>query len=195
MNLNAPAVVLALAAAALLIVALVATSEAAPHERSCDGKPATFHEQRAGALIADAYRLERWQDPTPARGSEKRAWQEHKACIRDAAMREDIERERERVADRFARYRELREVTPYSCGGTWDRWAIPCDVIICETRADPFSWTIESPDGGLGPYQHTPWASHVQVPWPVRSWEDKMAHHRAADYLRRTGGLGRWSCA
>ena len=108
-----PAALLAVGALALLIAALIAVgkAEAAPFERSCDGKPATFHVNRAEALIRHAYRDARWEDSSPAKDREKRAWQAHKACVRDAELRASIEEYRERQG------RALRAVPALPGGG------------------------------------------------------------------------------
>jgi hypothetical protein len=85
---------------------------------------------------------------------------------------------------RLAYYR----LTPFVCGnGT--RWAIPCYIVACESG---YSWSAyNSSSGARGPYQFLGWP----VPWPVDSWEDKMAHHRMARDLY-DGGNGRshWVC-
>lgn len=110
--------------------------------------------------------------------------------MRDAELRERIEERREEVAEAFGDYREYRLIAPYpGPGDTW--WSIPWSIIYCETRANPGSWTITAPDGGLGPYQLTGWP----VPWPVTSFEDQLAHHRMARYLWTTYGSSQWVCA
>lgn len=91
---------------------------------------------------------------------------------------------------RLARARQVaayHRLTPYVCAnGT--RWAIPCSIIACESG---YSWSAYNPSGARGPYQFLGW----NVPWPVRTWADKMAHHRMGAALYN-GGAGRshWVC-
>lgn len=91
---------------------------------------------------------------------------------------------REKFRMRLAYYR----VTPYVCSnGT--RWAIPCYIIACESG---YSWSAyNGSSGARGPYQFLGW----DVPWPVDSRADQLAHHRMGAYLWN-GGRGRshWVC-
>jgi hypothetical protein len=83
---------------------------------------------------------------------------------------------------------EIRSITPYDCGSA-GRWAIPCYVIKCESG---YSWTAYNPSGARGPYQFLGW----NVPWPVTSAADRLAHHRFAKELWAGGaGAGNWVCA
>jgi hypothetical protein len=183
-----PAALIAVGAIALLAAVLVTRAEAAPHERSCDGKSATFHADRARALIRHAYREERWEDAQPARGRERRAWQEHKRCVRDAGLRESIEDYRERKAEAFALYRRYRVAAPYpGPGGTW--WAVPFYVVSCESYGG--SWTASN-GSHVGPYQL---AWNWGPPWPVTSFADQVRHHEIAHHLWTTYGSGQWACA
>jgi hypothetical protein len=181
-----PPALIALATAALLAFALLAArSSAAPYERSCDGKPATFHVKRAKALIRHAYRDERWQS-----GPEGPIWQEHKHCVRDAGLRKKIASYRERKAEAFSDYRALRRVAPFpGPGDTW--WAIPYYIVSCESYGG--RWDVVSYDGGYGPYQFTGWGGRFA--WPVRTAEDKLTHHRLARFLWTTYGSSQWVCA
>jgi hypothetical protein len=181
-----PPALLALATAALLAFALLAArSSAAPYERSCDGKPATFHVKRAKALIRHAYRNERWQD-----GPEGPTWREHKHCVRDAGLRKKVERYRERKADHFALYQRYRQATPYpGPGDTY--WAIPWYIVSCESYGG--RWDVVSYDGGYGPYQFTGWGGRFA--WPVNGLRDKVTHHEFARYLWRSYGSSQWVCA
>ena len=109
-------------AASVLFVSLISILDSSikaeakqPTERSCDNKPISFHIHRAKALINDAYSFGRWQDTSPAKDREKKAWQEHKACVRDASERKKIEKHRASKDRKFSRYHKLRQVTPYKC--------------------------------------------------------------------------------
>lgn len=85
---------------------------------------------------------------------------------------------------RLAYYR----LTPYSCGSA-GRFAIPCYVVACESH---YSWSAYNPSGAVGPYQLLGWGA----PFPVRSWADRMAHHRIASRLWAGGaGASNWVCA
>jgi hypothetical protein len=89
---------------------------------------------------------------------------------------------------RWARRQEAR-VTPYRCAGG-ARFAIPCYVVQCESHGRWGAYNASS--GARGPYQFLGW----RVPWPVRTWRDRLAHHRMAAALWRGGaGAGQWSCA
>lgn len=84
-------------------------------------------------------------------------------------------------------YREYRQLTPYRCGGgKYAYWAIPCYVIACESG---FSWgAANGSSTAVGPYQILDFHGR---PWPVRSFADKLAHHRIAAHL----SLSAWVCA
>jgi len=76
----------------------------------------------------------------------------------------------------------VRRLTPYDCGHH-GRFAIPCGIVDRESR---FSWgAYNSSSGARGPYQFLGW----NVPWPVRSAADRLAHHRMAAKLW-AGGFG-----
>ena len=177
-----------LALLAIVVVAAARAEAAAPHERSCDGKAATFHVKRAKALIADAYREERWADSSPAKDREKRAWQEHKRCVRDAELRERIEDYRDKRQETFDLYRRYRVAAPFpGPNGTW--WAIPWWIVSCESYGG--RWDVVSYAGALGAYQLLNWP----VPWPVNSFADQVAHHEMAAYLWANYGASKWDCA
>lgn len=89
---------------------------------------------------------------------------------------------RKRFRGKLAYYR----LTPYDCGSA-GRFAIPCYVVACESG---YSWSAYNPSGARGPYQFLGW----NVPWPVTSWADKMAHHRMARYLWNDSP-SHWVCA
>lgn len=79
-------------------------------------------------------------------------------------------------------------LTPYPGPGN-TRWAIPWSIVACESGG---SWTAyNGSSGARGPYQFLGW----NVPWPVNSWSDRLAHHRMAANLY-AGGRGRshWVC-
>ncbi len=79
---------------------------------------------------------------------------------------------------------QLAAITPYVC--SFGRFAIPCYIVLCETRADPGSWTIMNPIGAIGPYQFL----GKRIVWPVRTAADRLAHHQLAKSLW-AGGAGR----
>ena len=86
---------------------------------------------------------------------------------------------------RLAHYR----LVPYGpCFG--GRWSVPCYVIGCESHGH---WGAYNPSGAAGPYQLM--GMHGR-PFPVRSWRDRMAHHRIASNLWDGGnGASAWVCA
>jgi hypothetical protein len=98
---------------------------------------------------------------------------------------------RELKAARTQRARQARiatSLTPYNCG-SMGRFAIPCYIIACESGG---SWSAYNPSGARGPYQFLGW----NVPWPVRSEADKIAHHRMGARLWAGGsGASHWVCA
>ncbi len=176
--------------AGAVLVALVAasTATAAPHERSCDSQPATYHVARAKALIDTAYRDGRWEDRTPIKDRERRALAGHKRCVRDAELRQKIEDYRDQRQDDFDLYRRYRVAAPYpGPGGTW--WAIPFYIVSCESYGG--SWSASN-GSHVGPYQL---AWNWGPPWPVTSFEDKVVHHEIARRLWTTYGSSQWACA
>jgi hypothetical protein len=126
-----------------------------------------------------------------------------RGCL-DAAGKKKVAAYTQKRKVLFYRHREYRLIAPYpglKGEGYWLRWlVVPAYVVRCEAplwaSSDGTRWTVRSFDGGLGPYQNTPWASGVPVPWPVHGWRDKMAHHRAARTILNSIGLTRgWVCA
>lgn len=87
---------------------------------------------------------------------------------------------------RYGRYSVFRHVAPYAGGGSF--WAIPYAIVRCESGG---SWSAYNPSGAEGPYQLL---GHG-APWPVRSWRDKMAHHRIARALYRESGTSPWAAS
>ena len=83
-------------------------------------------------------------------------------------------------------YRAYRKVTPYRCHSGPQGWyAIPCYIVACESH---YSWSAYNPSGAAGVYQLMPeWGR----PFPVRSFRDRLAHHRIAHSL----SLSNWVCA
>lgn len=93
---------------------------------------------------------------------------------------------KEQWRKKFRQRLAYQRLTPYVCSnGT--RWAIPCYVVYCESK---YSWSAYNPSGARGPYQFLGW----NVPWPVNSRADKMAHHRMAIYLWNDSP-SHWVCA
>ena len=178
---------------------------AQPHDgtpATTDGKPLVHHQHRARVILQHAYSLERWRDPTPVRAAEKRAWQRHRLAILIPKVRFSISFYRERLSDRFDRYRAkqlavqshcIPGVTVYSIDGVCI--AIPAYIVACETRGfyGENRWTALNPSGAAGIYQIMP--EHGR-PWPVDSVADKRAHHRIAAQLYGGGsGASNWVCA
>jgi len=82
---------------------------------------------------------------------------------------------------------EIAALTPYDCASA-GRWAIPCAIVACESG---YSWGAYNPSGARGPYQFLGW----NVPWPVRTLADQLAHHRMAARLYADGaGRSHWVC-
>lgn len=108
-------VVLALFAAGCALVALSLDAEGSTGTvaadrtpLSCDGKPADFHAERAKKVAREAHDHagsdSRILDATPAKRSEKRAWQEHRRCLLDGDRRQRIGRYVDRRAIEFERH-------------------------------------------------------------------------------------------
>jgi hypothetical protein len=85
---------------------------------------------------------------------------------------------RTRIRKAFAYY------TPYG------PYAIPGYIVACESGG---SWSAYNPSGAAGIYQLMPeWGR----PFPVRTWKDKLTHHRIAYDLYAGGaGASNWVCA
>jgi hypothetical protein len=177
-------------AASLLMGAIITVvpEAGADTQRSCDGMPVQHHIHRARALIQGAYALERWGDETPAKRSEIRAFQDHKACIRDAELRQELIELRADLARDFKEYRAYRLITPYD-GPNGTHWAIPFSIVACESYGG--SWSASN-GSHVGPYQLS-WAWNP--PWPVTSFADQLAHHRIAHMLWTNYGASQWACA
>lgn len=89
----------------------------------------------------------------------------------------------------------LRDVAPY-VGPNGTRWAIPWHIVSCESKGPTAplggDWTVSNSElsGAHGPYQLL---GHGE-PWPVRSFRDRLAHHRIAAALWKGGrGSGNWA--
>ena len=162
------ALLLLCAALAVVPVAAAQTDTAyQPDQTSAVTSPSPPPVCRAKQIFAH----KNWEDKRPAKGKEH-------------ALAGCPPKVRENKKKRFYRYRSLRKIAPYNCGGHWSWWAKPCYVIACESH---FSWSAANPSGAVGPYQLLGWGA----PFPVRSWKDKMAHHRIAASL----SLSNWVCA
>lgn len=201
MRIRIATTVILLALAALVSVA-VANPSSAPitdakpqvkHPASCDGKPVVFHRRRARVLIKKAYANSRYPDKSPAKSSEKRAWQKHKRCIRIEKVRAQIGRYRKNQADQYNTYWRRRydsdpanwcSPSPHPAGGGC--WVIPESCVMAESGG---SWTAHNPTSpARGPYQLL---GHGE-PWPVTTRSEAMEHHRIAARLYAQSGLGPW---
>lgn len=149
------------------------------------------------AQLRRSFSKKRWKDPTPVKPRERRKLRHYKRCARTpwhARRMRQLERKarkahRERRRVRLDRRRERRALLPYR-GPDGRRWAIPWHIVRCESGG---SWTAYNPSGAAGPYQIMP--EHGR-PWPVRSRDDRMAHHRIAAGLWSGGsGARNWVCA
>jgi hypothetical protein len=182
----------------VLVLAGFGSSQAAtnPTPYTCDYQTVKFHLDRTNNLLKKGYDTERWKDKTPLKNKEKSAIQDHKFCLVRKEDRARVENQRERYSEKFAEYRadkmytyrlkqKIIAITPYECTkGIWGRSVIPCYIIACESR---YSWSAANPSGAIGWYQFLGW----NVPWPVDSLEDVLAHHRQAAGM----SLSNWVCA
>lgn len=176
---------------------------------TCDSHVVRFHKVKAKGLARATYAERKWQDQTPAKRGQHRWFRWHILCIYDPPTDHRLRAFKKKQKAAFYRWRAYRLVAPYrgfKGEGRWLRWlAIPKYVVQCESgdnlaeiRAWGFRnrWQVESSDGGLATYQHTPWASGRPVPWPVRGYGDKLKHHQtAADMWAGGSGASQWHCA
>lgn len=111
-----------------------------------------------------------------------------RACARSRKAAKNMLRyQKEQSVDRRFR-RIVNSLTPYP-GPNGTRWAIPYYIVACESHGN---WNAYNPSGARGAYQFLGW----NVPWPVRSEADKVAHHRMAARLWAGGrGASHWVCA
>jgi hypothetical protein len=140
--------------AVLFVLLVVAHSEGAPQAHAvdttpatCDGKTADFHAHRAKALIKKAYSSLRILDASPAQSQEKKAWREHRRCLRSIDRRKRISAFVDRKQDAFARL-FVNLITP------------PGAATLAARRACENSGSYASDGGGLydGAYQFD-WSS------------------------------------
>ena len=164
-------------------VAAAQTDAPDPTPLTCDGKSATKHYREAKATIKAGWSLGNWREGP--KKAQRRQVSKHIACLERRQDRGKIKSLRSRAAKKLSLYREYRSLTPYRCqSGRYGYWAKACYIIACESG---YSWTAYNPSGARGPYQFLGWP----VPWPVRSFKDKIAHHRMATQL----GNSHWVCA
>jgi hypothetical protein len=156
---------------------------------------ATHGVYRHGKLVRKAYnRHKDYTDDDPRKRWEKNRLRHFRHCAKgDRArkqMREDAAYWRQSYRG-WQRSEELaRSLTPY-VDPNGNRWAIPWEIVWCESGPGG-SWTAYNESSGArGPYQFLGW----DVPWPVYTDADKLAHHRMAAELW-AGGAGRshWVC-
>ncbi len=178
------AVLVSAALLALTPFALAEDGNSDSTPSTCDSRSVRFHKVKAKGLARAIYAEAKWRDSTPARKGQHSWFRWHLECLEqpraDRALR-SFKRAEKRV---FYRYRGLRRVAGYNCGGRWSWWSIPCYIIECESH---FSWSAANSSGAVGPYQLLGWGA----PFPVNSWRDKMSHHRIAASL----SLSNWVCA
>lgn len=155
---------------------------------TCDPHAIAWHMKDARAVARVGYRLAKWRDPKPLSAYQRHRLGWHVRCSRSPAHDRKIRRYTRKRKATFHRYRSLRRVTAYNCGGRWSWWAIPCSIISCESG---FSWSAYNPSGASGPYQLLGWGA----PMPANTWARKLAHHRIAASVW-AGGAGRsnWVC-
>lgn len=167
-------------ATALVAVAQIGAADVSEVEvdatpNTCDERTVVWHHKQARQTIKAGWSLDNWKGgPKRAQG---RAVKQHIACLDRRKDRDKIKVLVDRAGERLRRYRDYREVATVKClGGRFGYFAIPCSVVSCESG---YSWSAENPSGARGPYQFLGWS----VPWPVRSFAHKLAHHRMAAYL------------
>lgn len=172
----------------------IEASDKAPHLRSCDARPATFHLHRARELLKRAYALERWEDPTPAKRSELDAMREHKRCIVDDELRAKITALRERLEQEFSDYRAGRLVTPYP-GPNGTFWAIPAYIVECESGFD-FTPDFGLTFGGAYGILVSTWHLYGGGKWASQAnYAPPYAQHIVASRIWHDVGPSAWACA
>lgn len=157
------------------------STDSTPH--TCDSRSAARHIKDARRTIDAGWSLKHWRHG-PKKAQERRV-QNHIGCLKRAKDRSGVQSYRAQKIKRLRLYRAYRAVATIRCqSGPYGFWAIPCYIIECESH---FSWSAYNPSGARGAYQFLGWP----VPWPVRSFRDKLAHHRMAAAL----SLSNWVCA
>jgi hypothetical protein len=139
----------------MLVVVFTATASAQPHRATTDGQPVAHHVHRAHALINRAYSHSRWRDSTPAKGSEKRAWQSHRHAILLPNVRQQIGHFRDSRRRLFDQYRASQlEVTSIDPPGA----AYLAGLRACESGGN---YATDTGNGFYGAYQFDlgTWAS------------------------------------
>lgn len=170
----------ALVAAIALVVAVPTTSGGQEHVAA----DCTATLKDGTTAVKRAWSFRHWRDRNPVGKRQERTLRKVRFCV-SAKQEKELNRYAQKKKSQFSLYREYRLLTPYRCqGGAYGTWAIPCYVIACESG---FSWSAYNPSGARGPYQFLGWP----VPWPVRNFKDKVAHHRMGSQL----GLSHWVCA
>ena len=116
----------------------------------------------------------------------EKEWRDAKPLDGRKACRVKSWRGARNTIDHFRLYRDYRQMAPVRChGGAEGYYAIPCYVVACESG---YSWRAYNPSGAAGVYQIMPeWGR----PFPIRSFEDRVAHHEIASGLT----LSNWVCA
>ena len=142
---------LAASAVAVPAVALAAGGESTPAPPPAAPTPAC-------TPLKTIYSEHRWREPHPLRGQTP--------CPAD--------RSATGLRRHFFDYRRYRQIAPYRCiDGDEGYFAVPCYIVACETGGS-YSWSTYNPSSNArGPYQFVGW----RVPWPVRSFRDRLAHH------------------
>ena len=125
---------------------------------TCDSKTLQSHIERGRAIIRHAYSTDRLTDPTPAKGSEKRAIRSHKFCVAKD-QRSRISKYRDRQSNKYekalAKATAPEWPTPESLGVSSSTLAA---IRACESGG---VYTTDTGNGFYGAYQFTlsTWAS------------------------------------
>lgn len=178
----------------IAMLALVGTKELAGAQdetvpvdatpNTCDERTATAHYRAAHRTVKAGWAIKNWRDgPKSLQRLEVR---DHISCLERRKDRDKVKNLVATAHRKLVRYRTLRSVTNYNCGGRWSWWAIECYIISCESG---FSWGAANPSGAVGPYQLLGWGA----PFPVSGWSDKMRHHRIANSLWGGPGDSDWT--
>lgn len=78
----------------------------------------------------------------------------------------------------------MRSLLPYSCG-SHGRFAIPCYIVACESKFDPYA---QNASGAYGYYQLLP-------TWVPNGASISAQHAAAAKLWNGGAGAGNWVCA
>lgn len=133
--------------------------------------------------VKRAWSIRHWRDGSPVNKEQARTLRAVRGCV-SGKDRKELARYAHKKKGYFNLYQRYRRVAHVRCqSGPYGFWVIPCYIIECESH---FSWSAHNPSStAKGPYQILAW-----VPYPARSFRDKVINHEVAS----TYSLSAWLC-